>query len=148
MSYLGRANFGVTTAQEKQTMKTTMSMFRATAITIEEQRGANDPDIIWTDITVTDDEGNGIEFTVFDCPPIRVGKDGELCQDVMAELADLEISDLDSREQLRADFRTEVLRSQDRLTRAEQAERACQQLREQVAMLEDENHNLESSLAE
>ena len=114
-------------------MRTQLSMFDATTITIEEKRGDDEPnETIWTDITVRSGEGDVIEFTVFDCPPIRVGKDGALCEDV---LRDIERSDPASRAQLRADYRTEVLRSQDRLNRAKAAEQACTQLRIRVDSL-------------
>ena len=118
-------------------MRTQLSMFDATSITIEEKRGDDEPnETVWTDITVRSGEGDVIEFTVFDCPPIQVGKDGNLCADVIAELADLENSDLESREQLRADYRTEVIRSQDRYRRAKAAEDACQQLRDSLVAAE------------
>ena len=115
-------------------MRTQLSMFDATSITIEEKRGDDKPnETIWTDITVRSGEGDVIEFTVFDCPPIQVGKEGDLCENVMIELGR---SDPDSREQLRADYRTEVIRSQDRYRRAEQAEQACQQLRDSLVSAE------------
>ena len=120
-------------------MRTQLSMFDATSITIEEKRGDDEPnETIWTDITVRSNDGDVIEFTVFDCPPIQVGKNGSLCEDVLAELADLENSDLDSRDQLRADYRTEVIRSQDRYRRAVEAENACQALRDSLVFAESE----------
>ena len=127
-------------------MRTQLSMFDATSITIEEKRGDDAPnETVWTDITVRGGDGDVIEFTVFDCPPIRVGKNGALCEDV---LRDIERSDPESREQLRADYRTEVLRSQDRLNRALAAEQACEQLRDNLAAEADAHKFTESQLAD
>ncbi len=136
-------------------MRTQLSMFDATSITIQEKRGDDADDsgeVIWTDLVVSNEEGDQIEFTIFDCPPIQIGHDnqfGSHSQDVIADLKkertdamNLNHDLLDARKALntlRADYRTEVLRSQDRLRRAEAAEQACGQLRAQVENLEAEN---------
>ena len=122
---LGRSRFCDATRDTK--MDTSTNLHHMTGIEIELL--THEGGTVWTDITVSDDDGNSFELTIFDSPAIKWGG----VKDVLGEITGLRARV----DQVHHDMELVQKISREASAGRKAAEGVCEELRDRVAEVED-----------